>query len=102
MTNLQLSKKQPDEPEEKGKFSRKTKFANARCHQVRGRTAAKDTVNSEQSNHTLACLGGLAAMLFERSGQGDSLWSQGHVRTQVRTTHEGNHRAMRTLISVPH
>lgn len=41
MTDLQLSKKQPDEPKEKGKFSRKTKFANARCHQVRGRTAAK-------------------------------------------------------------
>lgn len=77
----------------KGKFTWKTKLAKVRYHQVRGRTPAKDTVNSEQSDHTWAPLGGLAPVPLEGYGQEDSLWSQGHVRTKVRTTGEGSHRA---------
>ena len=69
-------------PKKKGKFTWKMKLAKARCHQVRGRKTAKDTVNSEQSNHTLAPLGGLASVLVEKSGQEDSLWSQGHIWTK--------------------
>lgn len=77
----------------KGKFTWKTKLAKARYHQVRGRTPAKDTVNSEQSDHTWAPLGGLAPVASEVSGpcqnqSEDNMWrkAQGYV----------------TLISVPH
>lgn len=68
MTNLlQLRNKQPDEQKENRKFSRVTKFAKARCCQVRGRTIAKDTLGSEQSSYTW---GGLVAVLSQGSGQG--------------------------------
>lgn len=90
MTSLELSKNSWISAKKKGKFTWKTKLAKARYHQVRGRTPAKDTVNSEQSDHTWAPLGGLAPVASEVSGprqnqSEDNMWRkpQGYMTISV-------------------
>ena len=79
MTSLELSKKQLDKPKEKGEVYLENEACKSKMSSSQREENCKDTVNSEQSNHTLAPLGGLASVLVEKSGQEDSLWSQGHI-----------------------